>query len=95
MAYIRLSLLQPLRGEEERVLRIQLDLLRFFSGQAGFIDGYVLRSNDNSAEIGRLGLWETEAHADQAANAEHVMALRSEINRLISGSHSERSFNAE
>lgn len=95
MAYIRLSLLQPLRAEEERLLKIQLDLLRYFAGQPGFIDGYILRSNDHSSEIGRLGIWESEAHADQAANAGHVMALRSEINRLISGPHTERSFSAE
>lgn len=95
MPYVRLSLLKPLRGEEQRLDNLQLDLLRFLSGQPGFIDGYVLRSNDGSGEVGRLGVWESEAFADQAANSEHVLALRSEINRLVTDSHSERSFQAE
>jgi hypothetical protein len=95
MSYVRVSLMRPLPGMESELEKAQRDLLRFFSGQPGFIDGYLLSSHDGSGEVGRLGIWESEVHADQAANSDHVLAVRSRMNQLVGEGHSERSFHAD
>ncbi|HET9303037.1 MAG TPA: hypothetical protein VFO20_09700 [Propionibacteriaceae bacterium] len=84
----------PRAGLETDLLEAQKDLLKFFAEQPGYVDGYLLNVRDGS-EVGRLGIWETEAQADQAANSDHVLAVRARITRLIQEGHSERSFLAD
>ncbi|MEX2238180.1 MAG: hypothetical protein WEB00_11650 [Dehalococcoidia bacterium] len=69
--------------------------MKFFAGQPGFLDGYMLRAHGNSGEVGRISVWENESFADQAANSDHVMALRSDLLQMVQGDHSERSFTAD
>ena len=95
MSYVRLSLMTPLPGSEADLLEAQEDLLKFFSEQPGYVDGYLLTAHDGSGEVGRLGIWESPAQADQAANSDHVLAVRSRINLLVAEGHTERSFLAD
>jgi quinol monooxygenase YgiN len=95
VAYVRLSLMTPSRGEEDHVVQLQRDLVRYFSSQPGYVEGYVLKAPDGSGQVGRIGVWESEAAADQAANSDHVMAVRSQLNQMITGEHNERSFLAD
>ena len=62
------------------------DLLAFFSAQPGFIDGYRLASND---QVGRVTIWESEAAAEQAANSQHTLAVRSQLLRLAEANATE------
>lgn len=94
MAYVRLSIMKPLPGSESELQAAHKDLLKFFSQQPGFVDGYILRAQDGSGEVGRVGIWESESHADQAANSDHVLSVRSELMRLVSEDN-ERSFLAD
>ncbi|HEX5939465.1 MAG TPA: antibiotic biosynthesis monooxygenase [Dehalococcoidia bacterium] len=95
MPYVRFSIMNPLPGMESELHAAQKDLLKFFSEQPGFVDGYILTAQDGSGELGRVGIWESESHADQAANSDHVLAVRSRINQLVGAGHRERSFHAE
>jgi hypothetical protein len=95
VSYVRLSLMTPLAGMEGDLLEAQKDLLRFFAEQPGYVDGYLLTAHDGSGEVGRIGIWESEEQADQAANSDHVLAVRSRINQLIRPGYSERSFLAD
>ena len=73
--------------------RILLELTADFARQPGYLAGYLLAHSDGSNRYGRIGVWESEEHAEHAAQAEHDLALRSELNRLIiPESHEELSF---
>jgi hypothetical protein len=49
---------------------------------------------DGSGRIGRIGIWEQEDDAERAAQSQHDLALRSELNIVIEeDSHEEYSFN--
>jgi hypothetical protein len=94
--YVRLSLMTPTPGDEDKVSAIMDDLLNFFAAQRGFVAGYKLKSADASREVGRVTVWRSEAEADTVAQMNHVLARRSELTPMIvEGSHQERSFVAE
>ena len=66
--------------------------------EGGYITGYHLRphAGDPNRRMGRMGVWESEEHAVHAAQAEHALALRSELLRLVDeDSHEELSFIGE
>lgn len=96
MAYVRISLMQPKRGQEERVGQLLDDLIEFYEKQPGYITGYRLRPHDGSNRVGRIGIWEHQDDAERAATDGHDMALRSELNMVVEdGSHQELSFDGE
>ncbi len=93
--YVRLSLMSPRAGEEDRVSQITDDLLRHFSTQPGFVRGYRLLSSDPGNRCGRLTVWKSVQERDQAAITQHVLSARSELMLLIEeDSHVERAFTA-
>jgi hypothetical protein len=81
--YVRLSLARPKAGNESGVARIEEDLMAFFAKQPGYLHGYQIVGGDSEGRVGRLTLWESGQHADQAAQTEHVLAQRSELLMLI------------
>jgi len=81
MPYVRISLMTPLPGRETEVYRMQEDLLAFYRGQPGFVEGYFLR--DGSGRIGRMTVWESEEDDENMAQQAHVMAVRSEMRALV------------
>ena len=92
MAYIRLSINRPRRGEEQRMEDLLRKLTLLTSGQEGCTDTYLLRPHDDSGEIARIAIYNDEASAEHAANSQSVMALRSEIHLLAEPGHVERAF---
>jgi hypothetical protein len=96
--YVRLSFANPKEGQEENVSELTDDLIQFHSTQPGFVRGYKLLSRDPKdpqGGIARLTVWATEEDADRAANAQHVLAVRSELLQIIEeGSNVARSFAA-
>lgn len=93
--YVRLSLVRPKSGQEERVSEILDDLVSFYSGQAGYLNGYTLETTAPGSEMGRLTMWRSEQDAEATAHNQHVMARRSELLRFVEGSSNiERSFTA-
>ena len=95
--YVRLSLMHPRPGRDERVSQITDDLLEFLATQPGYVRGYKLSGelHDPQGRVGRLTVWSSEADANRAATSQHDLAARSELLQLIEeGSHVERSYTA-
>ncbi|MBM4414678.1 MAG: hypothetical protein FJ035_00055 [Chloroflexi bacterium] len=93
MSYVRISFVRPLHGREDAV-RSSIDkLVEYYGGQPGHLSGYRLEHVDGSLRFGRIGIWRSEEDANKAAQSEHDLALRSELNGLVEqGSHEEFSF---
>lgn len=84
--YVRLTLVNPKAGQDERFSELTDDLLQFFSTQPGFVRGYKMLAREPDApqgRIARLTVWASEEEADRAANTQHVLAVRSELLQLI------------
>ena len=92
MAYIRLTVNKPLRGQEARLEELMRKLGELSEGQPGFIEGWLLRPKDDSGEIARVGVYEDEASAEAMANNQSWMALRSEIHLCVEPGHHDRAF---
>jgi hypothetical protein len=93
--YVRLSLMNPKTGNDEVVSRIMDDMLKFYRSQQGFVRGYKLLSGDPQGRVGRLSVWNSEHDCDMAAQSQHILSIRSELNQMIDeGSHIERSYTA-
>ena len=95
--YVRLSLMHPKPGQEERVSQILDDLLSFLPTQPGYVRGYKLSGEPHNPQgrVGRLVVWLSEADANRAATTQHDLSVRSELMQLIEeDSHAERSYTA-
>jgi hypothetical protein len=84
VVYVRLSLVRPRAGNEERVGKMEDDLMRFLAAQPGFLHGYRITGGDSElGSLGRVTLWRSDHDADHAAQTDHVLAIRSELLMLI------------
>ena len=84
VVYVRLSLVMPRAGNEQRVAKMEEELIRHLSGLPGYLHGYQITGGDSIAgRIGRLTLWRSDHDADHAAQTDHVLAIRSELLLLI------------
>ncbi len=92
MAYVRISIVSPRRGEEEAVERLMRRIAELAASHEGCIESYVLRSNDGSGDFARVSIYTDEAASEHAAMDDLVMAARSELNLAIQGTHTERAF---
>lgn len=92
MPYVRISLMKPVPGHEDEVRQLNQELVSFYRGQQGCQLCYFLAAADSSGEVGRVSVWDSEHAADQAANHDHSMALRSRLHLLIQPGHQDRSF---
>ena len=91
--YVRLSLMDPKPGERERVVKMHEDLVTWLPGQPGFVRGYVIVSGDPLDRVGHMNVWRSMHDADQAAQTDHVLAIRSALLPLIDkDSHAEHSY---
>lgn len=92
MPYIRVSLMQPKRGQEERVRGLLDELVTYYEAMEGYVTGYRL-SHDDTGRVGRIGIWDRAESAEHAATTDHDMALRAQLNMAVQdGSHEELSF---
>ncbi|MEP7215878.1 MAG: antibiotic biosynthesis monooxygenase [Anaerolineaceae bacterium] len=92
MPYIRLSIAKPRRGEEARVEEVMRKLSALSADQEGCRESYVLRPHDDSGEVARIAVYSDEKAAEQAANSQSFMALRSELHLIAEPGHIERAF---
>ncbi len=92
MPYIRLSVAKPRRGEEARLEELLRKLNELSDGQDGCINSWVLKPHDNSGEIARIAIYESEEAAESAAKNQSFMAIRSEIHLATEPGHIERAF---
>ena len=67
-------------SEHERQLE---ELLNQLEASAAALPGYVMgfryRSTTGSGELGRISVWRSQHDADNAAQNQHIMALRSQV----------------
>ena len=92
MPYIRLSVAKPRRGEEARLEELLRKLNDLSAGNDGCLDCWVLKPHDNSGEIARIAIYESEEAAEAAAKTSSFMAIRSEIHLATEPGHIERAF---
>ena len=91
--YIRLSLMIPKPGSEERVLELQRQLVAWLPGKPGYVGGYVIVGGDPQGRVGHVGIWRSEHDADAAAQSDHILSIRSELMLAIDeDSHAEHSY---
>ena len=95
MAFIRISLMTPRSGQEDKLANLLDRLVEYFPGKSGFIAAYRLSPDPHSRDkrVGRISIWESEAHANRMSSDQHDLALQAEIKLLaIDTTHEERSF---
>lgn len=92
MTYIRLSIARPRKGEEARLEEFMRRLTDLAAEQEGCTASYLLRPHDDSGELARIAIYTNEAAAEQAANNQSVMSIRSEIHLIAEPGHTERAF---
>ena len=93
--YVRLSLHKPRPGQFDAVKELQEGVLEALKASKGCRQAHLLRPLDDSGEIGRLSLWDSEEAAEEAAQGQHTMALRSQIGLLVEGVGTERAFETQ
>lgn len=92
MPYFRLSIGRPRRGDEQRFEEVMRKLNELGASTPGCLATYLLRPHDDSGEVARLAIYETEADASAAAATNSFLALRSELHLLSEPGHQERAF---
>ena len=94
MPFLRLTVATPRPERRAEVFRHFEELVAHVTRLPGCLGGWVVLASDDSGEVGRLTLWETEAHAHQAANDPHALALHAELLFDVMGNLWDRSFRA-
>lgn len=93
MPYVRVSIVKPKSGDDAEVRRIMDELIGFFTHQPGYLDGFRIDARDGTGFLGRITVWQDEASADRAAQTDHVLSLRSQLNPVVEeGTHEEHAF---
>jgi quinol monooxygenase YgiN len=92
MPYIRISIARPNKGAEKRFEEVMRELTAAVTAQEGCQAAYVLKPHDESGEIARVTIYADEHAAEQSANSDRILALRSEMHRLCQTGHTERAF---
>ena len=95
--FVRISYMHPKEGQEARLRELLQKLSAYYREQSGYQGGYILNPYAGAAaedrRWGRVGFWESVEVAEHAAQAEHSMALRSELSRIVEeDSHYEFTF---
>lgn len=92
MPYIRVSVVRPRKGEEQRTEDLVRRIAKLAGEAEGALESYILRPHDDSGEIARITIYESEEAAEHAAVDDTLMALRSELHLLVEPGHVERAF---
>ena len=91
MLYIRIALMVPAHGHEREAREVLYQVANHCNGQPGYLGAYVLQPHEPTGMIGRVTLWEDEVSADAVAQSARMLALRSELDRLV-GEHTHLEF---
>ena len=92
MTYIRLSIVKPRRGEEQRVEEMMTRLTKLAMEGEGCLESYVLRPHDDSGEVARITIYTDERAAEALANTQSILSVRSELHLASEPGHVERAF---
>lgn len=92
MAYIRMSIARPRHGQEQQLEDAMRKLNDLAKETPGCIATYLLRPHDDSSEIARISIYDSEASADAAANTNAFLVARSEMHLVTEPGHQERAF---
>lgn len=92
MPYVRLSIVTPRRGDEERLIAIMQQLASAAASHPGCLASYVMRPHDDSNEVARLAIYQDEHAGESTAADSHMLALRSQMHLLCEPGHIERAF---
>lgn len=92
MVYIRLSVVKPRPGQEDRVIEILEALSATTANSPGWQANYVARPRDESGEVARISVYDDEASAEREAATPTVLSLRSELHLVVEPGHRERGF---
>lgn len=95
MPYVRISLMVPLVGREAEVIDLNEELVAFHRRQKGCLQSYVMRPSKASRDTGRISMWESEEDAEETANVESTLALRSRLHLAVQEGHRELAFSAD
>lgn len=77
--YVRLSLMAPKDGMEDRVLELDRSLVEWLHGQPGFVRGYLIVDGDPEGRVGHITIYDSAHNADHVAQTQHVLSVRSEL----------------
>jgi quinol monooxygenase YgiN len=80
---VRLSLMMPRPGARDEVIEMHQKLIEWLQGQPGFVRAYLIVEGDPHGRVGHLSVYRTMQDADNAAQTDHVLAVRSELLLLI------------
>jgi len=78
-----MSVVKPLKGQEEQVRALLEELNQFAAAQAGYLEGYVFEGTDGAGAMGRVSVWDSPASANRAAQGGRTLALRASIQRRL------------
>ena len=95
MVFIRMSLMTPRPGQEEKLADLLDQLVHYFHGKPGFVAAYRLSPDRHLREerAGRISIWESEEDANRMSSDDHDLALQAEIKLLaVETTHEEHSF---
>jgi heme-degrading monooxygenase HmoA len=92
MAFVRLSVVKPRPGQEQRAIELLEALSAATADSPGWQANYVLRPHDDSGEIARISIYDSESSAEREAATSSVLSLRSELHLVIEPDHRERAF---
>lgn len=92
MAYVRLSIVKPRPGHEERAVELLKALSAATADTPGWQANYVLRPRDDTGEIARISIYNDESSAEREAATPSVLSLRSELHLIVEPGHQERAF---
>ena len=98
MPLVRMSVVRCRDGCQVQVGELFDQLDSHLATFPGYIMGlyFVSEEHPKVGEIGRLALWDSRESMDKAAQDEHTLALRSQINALlVSGEHEEHVYTVE
>ena len=98
MAFLRVSIMIPRPGNEERVNELLDELLQLYQGRPGFITAYRLKPGPHAGppKVGRISIWESSEHANRMASEPRDLALQSQLKVLVDdATHEESSFEGE
>ena len=83
MPYLRLTILRPLPGMEERARDLLKQIDHLFADEPGLIMSFDFGEGGASkTPLGRVSVWETDAAANKLARSDRSLALRAELQRL-------------
>ena len=86
--FVRMSMVRPLPGEDERVAAVFRRMNALACGKPGFLCAQILVVR-NGADLVRFACYEDERTATAVATSERMLALRAELHRLIEPGHVE------